>query len=59
MDKKKLLQWIDNIIAEDGENLSFGSVVTLGDLKREIENHICESESLQEALNSGDGVYKP
>jgi hypothetical protein len=60
MDKKKILQWIDNILTEDGKNLSFGSIRTLGDIRREIETHICRLPShIIGALNSSDGSYHP
>lgn len=37
MDKEKILQWIQNIEFADAENLSFGSLRTLGDIRIEIK----------------------
>lgn len=36
MDKKKWLNWIDNVLEHEGASLSYGSVRALSDLKREI-----------------------
>ena len=36
MDIQKINKWIGNILWEDGEKLSYGSIRTLNDIKKEI-----------------------
>ena len=50
MDKQKVLKWIANIENFDGDNLSLGSLRTLGDIKEEIT--ALKEEAQQQADNS-------
>ena len=40
MDINKLIRWIDNVINEDGDKMHYGSLRTLGDIKKELRNSL-------------------
>jgi len=40
MDINKLIKWIDNVINEDGDKMHYGSLQTLGDIKKELRNSL-------------------
>lgn len=51
MNIELILKWISNIEYYDGENLSYGSVKTLGDIKKEVSKGIKKPTLAERKIN--------